>query len=284
VVDEFISLRQKLGLKTAHIPALPERDVPILLAALLSSSGRVQPVALSSGTVWIKRHDVKGGPRFAAVQRALAGLLRMPFLRPSPVPEKGDYAARDMRRMQRFRQHGIPTADILYASGSALVFSDVGRTVHKQLAGLDDPKMHDDLLVFCCAELGHLHASGLCHGRPFPRDMFTRGGRIGFIDFEEEPEAVMPLEVAQARDIWLLFMQVASRAKLGRETHDRAYFAWAQAAPAAARQELAKLTGFLGGFLWLARLIGRVHMGRDLRQFIQATTTLTNILNGTLNG
>ncbi|MGG2477507.1 serine/threonine protein phosphatase, partial [Rhizobium sp. BR5] len=35
---------------------------------------------------------------------------------------------------------------------------------------------------------------------------------IGFMDFEERPQDVMPLATAQARDIWLLFLQVATRA------------------------------------------------------------------------
>ncbi len=261
-------------------PALSPEDVAILLSALVKHSRRVERIELSTGAVWIKRHDTKGRPKLAALQQALAGLLRMPFLRPSPEPKNGDFAGRDLRRMALFKDHGVPTADVVYSSGSAVVLTDVGPTVQKQLSKIEDPKAHDDMLVFCCAELGRLHARGLCHGRPFPRDMFTRDGRIGFMDFEEEPEAVMPIEVAQARDIWLLFLQVASRAKLGGEAHDRAYRAWAAAAPPAAVAELARLTGFLGGFLWLARLIGRVHMGRDLRQFIEATAYLETTLNG----
>ena len=55
---------------------------------------------------------------------------------------------------------------------------------------------------------------------------------------------------------------------------DRAFKAWSGIAPADAAAELRKLTGFLGAFLWLARLIGRVHMGSDLRQFIMATSYL----------
>lgn len=277
-------LEGKLGMPEttrnfSNQPALPREDVPVLLAALMASHSRIQPVALSSGTVWIKRHA--HSPRVGLPLRWLAArLLRMPFLRPSPASSGEDMVARDIRRMDAFAQKGVPTAPILYASGEAIVFGDAGRTVHKQLRALEnvDPQAHDDLLVFCCAELGRLHGLGLCHGRPFPRDMFIEGGRLGYIDFEEEPEAVMPIATAQARDVWLLFLQVTGRARLGKATQDRAYRAWTNAAPAAAVAELEKLTGILGGFLWLARLIGRIHMSRDLRQFIMATTYLAAIL------
>ncbi|QFY62085.1 serine/threonine protein phosphatase [Rhizobium grahamii] len=258
---------------------LKEADVPVLLAALLSSSRRVERVALSSGAVWIKRYGTERASRWVSLQRMLANLIKAPFLRPSPLLGDEGMAAREMRRVAQFSAQDVPTARVLYSSGAAIVFTDVGDTVDRQLHHVlnNDPVAHDNMLVHCAAELGRLHSKGLCHGRPYPRDMFLKDGRVGFMDFEEEPDRVMPLEVAQARDIWLLFLQVATRAKLGGKTHDRAYKAWADVAPAAAVAELRKLTGFLGGFLSAARLIGRVHMGSDLRRFIVATSYLKQV-------
>ncbi len=258
---------------------LGEEDVPVLLAALLRGSKRVERVALSGGAVWIKRYGTERASRWMVLQRMLANLIRAPFLRPSPLLADEGMAAREIRRIAQFSAHDVPTARVIYSSGAAVVFSDAGETVDRQLYHVlnNDPVAHDNMLVQCAAELGRLHAKGLCHGRPYPRDMFLKDGRVGFMDFEEEPDRVMPLEVAQARDIWLLFLQVATRAKLGGETHDRAYKAWAEVAPPAAVAELRKLTGFLGGFLSAARLIGRVHMGSDLRRFIVATSYLKHV-------
>jgi tRNA A-37 threonylcarbamoyl transferase component Bud32 len=258
---------------------LREEDVPVLLAALLSGSKRVERVALSSGAVWIKRYGTERAPRWVALQRMLANLIRAPFLRPSPLLADEGMAAREIRRIGQFAAKDVPTARVIYSSGAAVVFSDAGETVDSQLwaARDQDPQAHDDMLVHCAAELGRLHKKGLCHGRPYPRDMFMKDGRVGFMDFEEEPDKVMPLETAQARDIWLLFLQVATRARLGKLTHDRAYRAWADVAPPQAIAELRKLTGFLGAFLSTARLIGRLHMGSDLRRFIVATSYLKHV-------
>jgi hypothetical protein len=82
---------------------------------------------------------------------------------------------------------------------------------------------------------------------------------------------------AQARDIWLLFLQIVSNAKSGAETNDAAYHTWSQPASAAAIAELRRMTGFLGRFLSTARLIGRVCMGSDLRRFIVATSYLVTV-------
>ncbi len=258
---------------------LSEKDVPVLLAALIGGKERVQRVVLSTGAVWIKRYGTERKPRWVILQRMAANLIRAPFLRPSPVLGDEGMAKREMRRIAQFSAKGIPTPRVVYSSGAAVAFSDVGLTVDRHMKRVlkGDPVACDDMLVHCCAELGRLHSKGLCHGRPYPRDMFLRDGRIGFMDFEEEPDTVMPLETAQARDIWLLFLQVAQRARFGKVTHDRAYEAWAAVAPPAAVAELRKLTGFLGGFLWAARLIGRVHMGSDLQRFIVATSYLMHV-------
>lgn len=263
-------------------PSLPSEDVATLLAALVSDAKRVQSVSLTCGTVWIKRHGDKGRRLIVAVQNAVARLLQLPFMRPSPAETAEGMVKRDLRRIASFSQADVPTAAVLYSSGGAIVLSDIAPTVHQQLKSLrnNDPAAHDRLLVFCCAELGRLHAGGLCHGRPYPRDMFIKDHRLGFIDFEEEPEAVMPMETAQARDLWLLFLQLSDRAADRRMTQEQAYQEWASAAPKAAIAELREITRSMGRFLWLARLIGRFHMGRDLRQFILATTYLTTMFNG----
>lgn len=272
--DDVIDIRSE--------PQLPAEDIAPLLAALVSDHERVQSVALSCGTVWIKRHGTKGRRAIVALQTALSRLFRLPFMRPSPAETGEGMVARDLRRMTRFSDSDVPTAAILYTSGSAIVLGDVGPTVQDRLWHLrtGDPPAHDDLLVFCCAELGRLHALGLCHGRPFPRDMFEKDQRIGYLDFEEEPEAVMPLATAQARDLWLFFLQLSDRAIDRPQVQRRAYSAWASAAPPAAIVELSAMTRFLARFLWLARLIGRIHMGRDLRQFILATSYLATIHQG----
>ena len=263
------------------IPRMTDGDIETLLAALTRETRRVERVDLSFGAVWIKRYGTERPPVWTKAQTALAGLFGQPFLRPSPTLDGKGMIAREIRRIETFAQAGVPVPNVLYSSGSALVLSDVAPTVTARLENLakSDPAAHDDLLVACAAHLGALHAKGLCHGRPHPRDFFIAGDAIGFMDFEEEPEAAMPLAIAQARDLWLLFLQLADRARMGRETTDRAFAAWHAAAPEGIDGELAKMLRFLGKFLSPTRLIGRVHMGSDLRRFLAATGYLSEVLS-----
>lgn len=262
------------------IPNMTDGDIETLLAALTREARRVERVPLSFGAVWIKRYGTERPPIWTKAQTTLAGLFRQPFLRPSPYLDSKGMIAREIRRIETFAAAGVPVPQVLYSSGSALVLSDVAPTVTARLDTLrdTDPAAHDALLVRCAADLGALHGKGLCHGRPHPRDFFVAGERIGFMDFEEEPEAAMPLAAAQARDVWLLFLQLVDRARLGTATAERAYAAWRTGAPAAAEAELRQMLVFLAKFLSPTRLIGRVHMGSDLRRFLAATGYLSEVL------
>lgn len=257
---------------------LEDADIAALMQVLLASDGRIQQLNLSAGSVWIKRQGIEKAPWWIKLQALAASALPYKFLKPSPILKPVEMMERERRRMMEFGAKGFPVPDIIYSSQTAIVISDVGPTVQrilkwKRRAGETD---HDALLIDCAAAIGDLHAASLCHGRPHVRDFFLRDGRIGFMDFEEEPQAVMPLETAQARDIWLLFLPLCMLAQNGRATLDAAYQAWASRAPEAAIIELRRLLRVLGRFLPLARLIGRVQMGSDLQRFIVATDYLKN--------
>lgn len=260
---------------------LEDEDISALMQALLSSKGRVQQLTLSAGSVWIKRQGCERPAWWVGLQSLFAAALPYKFLRPSPILAPCLMSAREKRRMTEFGNRGFPVPDIIYQSDTAIVLSDVGPTVQrilktKRMSG--DPG-HDTLLIECAAAIGDLHAAGLCHGRPHVRDFFLCKGRIGFMDFEEEPEAVMPLETAQARDLWLLFLPLVTLSQRGQITLDAAYEAWVSRAPKATIAELQRLVGVLSRFLPLARLIGRVQMGSDLQRFIVATDYLKNAVN-----
>lgn len=262
------------------IPDATAKDIETLLVVLARGARRVERVEMSFGSVWVKRYGTERPIIWTRAQNLLAGLFRQPFLRAAPRLDAAAMVEREVRRIAAFAAAGLPVPTVLYRSGNALVLSDAGPTVDARLGALrkSDPAAHDRLLVTCAAELGALHGKGLCHGRPHPRDFFLQENRIGFMDFEEEPEAAMALSVAQARDLWLLFLQIVPRAVEGAATADRAFSAWKVSAPAGARSELRPMVAFLAKFLWLARLIGRVHMGSDLRRFLAATRYLSQVL------
>ena len=170
---------------------------------------------------------------------------------------------------------------MLYRGAGVLVLSDVAEIVENALHRLRDvdPAEHDRMLVEMAAALGRVHARGLCHGRPHPRDMFYGDGVWGFLDFEEEPEAAMPLAVAQARDVWLMFMQIAGRS-LQEGTDARAFAAWRAEAPSMVVPELRTVVSFFSVLLPGLRLLEPLGLGKDGRRLLNATGFLRAALAG----
>lgn len=260
-------------------PGAIEEVLRLLVAAprrRLSSSG------LDGRTVWIKRFDAEPRPLAKRLHGWLSPLMPAAFLRASPPVDASGLAAREAGKAARFRAAGIPTPAILWRGEAVLVLSEVAEIGEPMLIRLreEDPARHEELLVEMAAALGRVHAAGLCHGRPHPRDMFLRAdGAWGFLDFEEEPEAAMPLAAAQARDVWLLFMQVAGRA-LGEEAKVRAFAAWRAEAPADVLPELRKVVAAFSLLLPGLKALRPLGLGKDGRRLLDATGFLHAALGG----
>lgn len=254
-------------------------EVRRLLAA--SPHRRLSRVVIDGGAVWIKRFDTEKLPLAKRLHGWLSPLLPSIF-RATPVVDTAGLAAREARKAAEFNRAGFATPAILWRGDNALVLSQVAEIGEPLLARLRkvDPGRHDELLVGMAAALGRAHAAGLCHGRPHPRDMFLRDeGKWGFLDFEEEPEAAMPLASAQARDVWLMFMQIAFRA-LDAPTADRAFCAWQEQAPAHIVPELRKLVAAFSLLLPVLKALQRIHLGSDGRRLLQGTSFLRAALRG----
>ncbi|MBC2884008.1 serine/threonine protein phosphatase [Ochrobactrum sp. CM-21-5] len=247
-------------------------DLRSLLALLAQSRGRrISSAVIGGRQVWIKRFDAEKRPWPKRLHGRISPFLVHSFLRSPQNLDETAMAGREQRKMKAFLEAGFQVPRVVYHQGPVMVLSDVAPMIQNRLDSLrkTDPEEHDRLLVHCARSLGEVHAAGLCHGRPHPRDFFERGGTAGFLDFEEEPEAVMPLAVAQARDVWLLFFQITSQAKL-RETAQNAFAIYRALAPAHVISELRKIVGFFRFTIAPLRLFRRIYLGGDGERLLQA--------------
>ncbi|KQZ82772.1 serine/threonine protein phosphatase [Mesorhizobium sp. Root157] len=251
----------------------------LLRLVVAQASLRVSRATVDGRIVWIKRYDAQR-KSLAKLLHALVSPVLPVFLRSSAQVNAVEAIEREVRKMAQFRAGGFAVADVVFSNQSVLVLSDVGEVAQRTLTGAlaADPARHDEFLVDLARALGEVHRAGLCHGRPHPRDMFLRDGEVGFLDFEEEPEAVMPLVMAQARDAWLLFLQISPRAALP-QTQSRALAAYRAAAPLEVIPALRTLTGFFSRAVAPLRLVPHDLLGKDGRFAIEATRFLSNALS-----
>jgi len=256
----------------------PEGLATLLRLLATGTRKRVSSKRIDGHTVWIKRYDVEGETLPKRLHHLLSPLLPHHF-RASERVDSAGFIDREIRKMKAFREAGFPVAEVMFRNDRVLVLSDAAEIAQNALNRLrdSDPIAHDNLLVGAAAALGRLHRAGLCHGRPHPRDMFVRDGRWGFIDFEEEPETAMPLASAQARDVWLLFLQISSSALLPA-TEKRALAAYRAAAPAGIFRPLRSIVGFFAPLVPPLRLLEKLTLGSDGRRLLKATAFLNTAL------
>jgi hypothetical protein len=174
-----------------------------------SQSG-VHRIELDGHPAWLKRY---GGGR----RRFRLGLLDwvvralgVPVLRPPPR-RAGDAARRtEQRRLQQLRSSNVHVPRVLKQGESFLVLSDMGETLASRLRRAT-PDEAERLLAAAVQTIAEVHRAGLYLGQPLARNItLDQAGRIGFLDFEEDPGEVLTIAQAQARD-WLVFAAGVAR-------------------------------------------------------------------------
>ncbi len=240
---------------------------------------RISRGVIGSRTVWIKRYDASRHPFGKRLHETISPLLPIAIQKTTPHVDARGLADREFRKIEAFRAAGFHVPMVLYRQDALIVLSDEGETLESLLLALRsiDVVQHDKLLVESAEFMARLHNAQLCHGRPHKRDILMNNDVWGFIDFEEEPEAVMPLADAQARDIWLLFFQI-THAALDPQTPRTAFAAYRELAPADVLIRLKKLVGIFRPITPLLRAFLRLRPGGDIERLRKVTDLLSEEL------
>lgn len=222
--------------------------------------------------VWIKDFSYETVRLGQRVHRLVSAFIRMELLRPSPSVDAAGLVDRELRKQSAFARSGIGVPDMERLSDTRLAVADAGKTLMARMDALraaGHADRHDDLLVLAAHALSQAHAAGVCHGRPHPRDMGLADGQVLFFDFEEEPEAVMSMASAQARDTMLLFTQIVALA-MNPSTAQKAFDVYRDGAPADTLDVLASLRRPVRHGARVGRLAARLHAGKDLVRFLNS--------------
>ena len=229
---------------------------------------------LGSEQVWLK----KAGPRHSMARYRVLGLLawltRLQVLR--PVPNLGGSAAiaTEARRLHSLAALGLRVPEVLAHQPEGLLLRHLGRPGEAtpsfdgemQAASAAGPQA---VLARCqegLAALQTVHARGACLSQAFARNLVRcPDGVLGFIDFEDDPLASLPLALCQARDALCYVHSTALYLReAGALPEARAIWAhWLAEQPAALGALLATTAQRLA---WLRHLPQDRRWGRDLQR------------------
>jgi len=229
---------------------------------------------LGSEQVWLK----KAGPRHSMARYRVLGLLawltRLQVLRPVPNLGGSTAIATEARRLHSLAALGLRVPEVLAQQPEGLLLRHLGRPGEAtpsfdgemQAASAAGPQAVLARWQEGLAALQAVHARGACLSQAFARNLVRcPDGVLGFIDFEDDPLASLPLALCQARDA---LCYVHSTALYLREAdalpEARAVWAhWLAEQPAALSALLAATAQRLA---WLRHLPQDRRWGRDLQR------------------
>jgi tRNA A-37 threonylcarbamoyl transferase component Bud32 len=174
------------------------------------SGKRIAPIEVEGVRVWLKDFDQPTRAEWERIQRVVFGLSRLHILRPVPSLSGTEGARNEVAAIHRLTAIGVRVPQLLWQEGARIVLSDIGETL-RDLQRRAGAASIETTAKSAARELSRIHQRGLAHGRPILRNMTWDGETVGFLDFEERPTDVMPLETAQARDVMLLLISAARR-------------------------------------------------------------------------
>ncbi|MGF6148714.1 Uncharacterised protein [Kingella potus] len=182
-------------------------DFPAVLARLAAQQkSGIAPHTLSDGlTVWVR----KAGARNPAWRYTLMGMvtrpLRLGVLKPVPNLGGEKAVATEANRLRRLAAAGIRVPELLAQQPDALLLGSLPGISLEERIGQE---AKDGRLAAWEAGLdaiGEVHAKGQFLSQAFARNIMTDHGRIGFLDFEDDPSEILTLEECQSRD-WLCYL------------------------------------------------------------------------------
>ncbi len=167
----------------------------------------VESIVVAGRDAWLKAYAGGDGRKLGlGILDAIARGLEIDALRPPPHPGGGEAKQIEARRLAELEAQGVRVPRVLGEGESTLLLSDIGTTFAARLRDAGgDPERTDALTQAVVDAIAAAHARGAYFGQPLPRNITVdEQGRVGFLDFEEDPLDVMSLPQAQARD-WLMF-------------------------------------------------------------------------------
>lgn len=184
---------------------LTANDLAVIRQQLAASESRTDACDLpDAGPVVVKRRRPARSRWRARGMAALSRATGLALLRPVAAPGGARGEAIELGRLDALARAGVRVPEVLHAEPGFFVMRRFeGRDLAERIAERGDAG-------FAAWRAGldaiaDVHARGACLSQAFARNLLATPDGIAFIDFEDDPLATLPLDVAQARD-WLAYL------------------------------------------------------------------------------
>lgn len=251
---------------------IPPDDLLAAIDAARAAHGRLRVISIEwrGLRVWFKQ---TGGDNSANIlMRLHAALARFlpPLLRNARIADESLSLQHEAVRLREWNKQGLPVPELLMTGPDWMLTADAGQWFLPQLAAADQ-SVRREYLQQALTLLQDIHKAGHAHGRPMVKDIAinTTTRKLTWLDLEENTEAVMPLAIAQARDIWIFLSSIvryADAALLEALTSQAVNIATVET-----RQSLEKSLTWILPFRKLTRRIDPQTFGHEIGGILRLT-------------
>lgn len=195
-------------------PLADATQPPVDYAAYLARQLAVQQFNVASyrlgdEQVWVKKANTPHGMARYRVLGALATLFGLPVL--IPVPNLGGHTAiaTEVQRLRDLAARGLRVPTVLAAQEDGFIMRHLGRPAEQtpslgneiEAAVPAGPEAVLRLWLQGLRAIELVHNQGTCLSQAFARNLVRcPDGVVGYIDFEDDPTAVLPLPLCHGRD------------------------------------------------------------------------------------
>ncbi len=176
------------------------------------SPDRIEKITGKHNQYWLKKAaPARGVFRYHALN-LFSWLLRLPLLKAVPQPGGEMAIANEVRRLKSLNEAGILVPKVLAYDNDWLLIENMGQSIVKPMKDKTTSQQQRQMYFQKCLDaIKALHQNEQYLSQGFVRNMLLNetSDQVAFIDFEDDPMAVMSLPEAQARDLLLLVNSTA---------------------------------------------------------------------------
>jgi len=178
----------------------------------MNSNTRIAQLDTPQGTFWLKKSaPPRGEFRYHALN-FFSWIMRLSLLKAVPQPGGKAAIAMEINRIEQLTQSGALVPEVISSSDDWLLIRHAGDSIVNTLKSADTIQCQRQYLFKrILVALRRIHHNQQYLSQAFIRNILLdqQQDRIVFIDFEDDPLAVMSLADAQARDLLLLINSTA---------------------------------------------------------------------------
>ncbi len=190
----------------SFVAPLKSEDVNVIERSQFWQTQRLDVIQTSIGPVLVKAQRQQRHPIRYAMLSGLAYLFNLPMIKAAPAPGGAVAQNTEVLRLRALREAGVQVPAVLHSAAQwfAIEYVDAPNLLESLQS---DVAMPERLRIWLqgAKAIGHVHSRGQALSQAFARNCLWYHGQTWFIDFEDDPASVMPLEHAQARD-WLAYL------------------------------------------------------------------------------